>query len=206
MKKILVIAVFGFALVAATAGMLVFRGSAARESPSPNLTVEVSAKTAEALQKKIDAVKEAEDKPDHGGSIVELSDAELESYVLYSLAEDIPAKIDSIDVRLGQDTIGADTQITFNSNSTGNTVVDALIGGTHNLSVKGKFAGSGSRGKFDLQEVHVDGIPVPAILIQTLVNKYVKPKYPDVDLKEPFDLPYGIEEIKLDPGKATIVY
>ncbi len=206
MKKILVIAVFGFALVAATAGMLVFRGSAARESPSPNLTVEVSAKTAEALQKKIDAVKEAEDKPDHGGSIVELSDAELESYVLYSLAEDIPAKIDSIDVRLGQDTIGADTQITFNSNGTGNTVVDALIGGTHNLSVKGKFAGSGSRGKFDLQEVHVDGIPVPAILIQTLVNKYVKPKYPDVDLKEPFDLPYGIEEIKLDPGKATIVY
>ena len=85
-------------------------------------------------------------------------------------------------------------------------MVDALIGGTHNLSVKGKLVGHDGRGKFDLQEVHVDGIPVPAILIQTLINKYVKPKYPEVDLKEPFDLPYGIEEIKLDPGKATIAY
>ena len=110
---------------------------------------------------------------------MELSETELESYLLYSLKEDIPAQIDSADVQLGQDTVGLDTQITFTSNATGNPVVDALVGGTHNLFVKGKLVAQEGRGKFDLQDVRVDGIPVPNILIQSLIKRYVKPKYPD---------------------------
>jgi hypothetical protein len=101
--------------------------------------------------------------------------------------------------------VASDTQLTFN-NATGNAMFDALLGGTHNLFIKGKLAGDAGRGKFDLQEVRVDGIPVPTILIQTLFEKYVKPKYPEADLKEPFDLPWGIEQITLDAGKATVVY
>ena len=85
-------------------------------------------------------------------------------------------------------------------------MVDALVGGTHNLFLKGKLVGREGRGKFDLQEIRVDGIPVPTILIQTLFKKYVQPKYPEADLNEPFDLPWGIQEIRLEPGKTTAVY
>ena len=153
-------------------------------------------------------MKDAEDDPNHkrGSSHVELSEAELESYLLYSLKEDIPAQIDSADVQLGEETVALDTQITFASNATGNPMVDALVGGTHNLFVKGKLVGHQGRGKFDLQEVRVDSIPVPNVLIQALFKKYVKPKYPEADLNEPFDIPYGIWELKLRPGQATIVY
>ncbi|PYS27055.1 MAG: hypothetical protein DMG11_17715 [Acidobacteria bacterium] len=116
-------------------------------------------------------------------------------------------QIDSIKVQLAPGTIASDTQLTFNSNSTtGNPMVDAFLGGTHNVFIKGKLAGEDGRGKFDLQEVRVDGIPVPKILIETLIDKYVKPKYPQADLKEPFDLPWGIEEITIGQGKATVVY
>jgi hypothetical protein len=34
----------------------------------------------------------------------------------------------------------------------------------------------------------------------------VKPKYPDVDLKEPFDLPWGIDAIDVLQSKAKITY
>ena len=85
-------------------------------------------------------------------------------------------------------------------------VVDALVGGTHNLFLKGKLVGREGHGKFDLQEIQVDGIPVPNVLIQALIKRYVKPKYPEVDLNEPFDLPWNIQELKLEPGKATVVY
>ena len=209
MKKIVLIALFGLAIVATAAGVIVFRSSAAKEVSSPAPVVnDVSPKTAQLLQKKIDAIKAAEDdtKREDGSARVELSEEELESYVLYSLTEDIPAKIDTIDVQLGQDTVGADTQITFTSNATGNPMVDALVGGTHNLFLKGKFVTGEGRGKFDLQEIRVDGIPVPNVLIQALFKKYVKPKYPDADLNAPFEMPYGIEELKLEPGKATVVY
>jgi hypothetical protein len=205
MKKTVVISVAGLAAMI-LAGTIVFRTIAAKEASARQ--VEVSPKSAKSLQEKIDAIKKADQTPNRkaGSSRVEISDAEMESYLLYSLKDDIPAQIDSADVQLAAGTVGLETQITFPSNATGNPMADALVGGTHNLFLKGKLVGHEGRGKFDLQEIRVDGIPVPTILIQTLFKKYVKPKYPDADLNEPFDLPWGIQEIKLEPGRATVVY
>jgi len=206
MKKVVLAGLACLALMA-LAGIIVFRTIAAKETPG-ELSKDVSPKAAQVLQKKIDAVRGAAHDPNHkpGSKRLELSEAELESYLLYSLKDDIPAKIDSAEVQLGKDTISLDTEITFASNATGNAMVDALVGGTHSLFLKGKLIGQQSRGKFDLLEIRVDGIPVPVILIQTLLKKYVKPKYPEVDLNEPFDLPWGIQELKLEPGKGTVVY
>lgn len=205
MKKLIVIGIAGFA-VAAITGAVVVSTIAAKEEPEK--AVEVSAKSSKSLQDKIDAIKVAEADPrrHRGSSSVELSDAELESYLLYSLREDIPAQVDSADVQLEQDTVGLDTQITFTSNATGNPVLDTLVGGTHNLFVKGTLVTQTGVGKFDLLEVRVDGIPVPNVLIQALIKKYVTPKYPQVDMNQPFEMPWGIRELKVEPGKATVVY
>jgi hypothetical protein len=205
MKKLVSVCIAGL-LVIAIAGVIVFRTIAAKEEPRKN--GEVSEKAAKSLQQKIDAIQDAENNPKHkpGSTRVETSEVELESYLLYSLKEDIPAQVDSADVQLAQDTVALDTQITFSSNATGNPVFDALVGGTHNLFVKGKLVAREHRGKFDLLEVRVDGIPVPNLLIQSLMKRYVQPKYPDVDLNEPFDMPWGIQELKLEQGKAIVVY
>ncbi|HLH31952.1 MAG TPA: hypothetical protein VKY31_12180 [Terriglobia bacterium] len=204
MRKFVVFALAGLLLIA-LAGIVVFRSIAAKES---RFETEVSPKAAEVLQAKIDAIKNSENSPKHkpGSSRVQLSEAELESYLMYSLQEDIPAKVDAATVELGSNTVGLETQLTFNSNATGNPMVDALVGGTHNLLLRGKLVAEHARGKFDLQDARVDGIPVPNIFIQTLFKKYVKPKYPEADLSEPFDMPWGIEELKLESGKATVVY
>jgi len=206
MKKTILIAAAGIVVLAA-GGVIAFRSLSAEKASAAQANA-VSPKSAASLQVKIDAIKKADKMPDRplGASHVDLSEVELESYVLYSLAADIPAQIDSFDVQLGQDTVAADTQLTFAANATGNPVVDTFIGGTHNLFLKGRLVAREGRGKFDLEEVRVDGIPVPNILIQALVDRYVKPKYPEVDLKEPFEMPWGIEELKLEPGKATVVY
>ncbi len=207
MKKIVAVAILGIAVLAIV-GVIVIRGISAKGMPAAHTASEVSPQSAQSLQMKIDALKRANKNPDrhHGATRVELSEAELESYVLYSLKDDIPAQLDSIDVQLGLGTVAADTQLTFASNGTGNPMVDSLIGGTHTLFLKGKLVGEQGRGKFDLDEIRVDGIPVPKILIQTLFEKYVKPNYPEADLKEPFGLPWGIERLKLEQGKATVVY
>src|SRR2546422_9427645 len=162
MKKIALI-VIGSVAALAVAGVIAFYGMAAKGSASPGKAF--SEKSAQSLQAKIDAIKKAARTPGHkrGSSRVELSEQELESYVVYSLKEDIPAQIDSIDVQLVPDTVGSETQITFTSNATGSPVVDTLVGGTHNLSLKGKLTGHDGRGKFDLQQVQVDGIPVPNV-------------------------------------------
>ncbi len=201
MKKALLI--LAGALIVACMGAFVwwnlFEGSASARAG------EVSERSARELQVKIDDVKQTEAAGNQGKEI-EVSDTELESYVLYELRQDIPTQLDSIDVQLTPGAISADTQMTFDGLNTGNPVVDTLVTGTHNLFVKGKLAGVDSRGKFDLEEIRVDGIPVPKVLIESLFTKYVKPRFPDADLKEPFDLPWGIEQLTIEQGKAKIRY
>jgi hypothetical protein len=201
MKKTLWIA--SVALIVGVAAAAVFERSG-RPAPANG---EVSERVAQQLQQKIDAVKKAKNTAaEHRLQTVEVTEAELESYVLYRLRDDIPARIDSINVQLTPGAIAADTQLTFSPNSTGNTLVDTLLSGTHNLFIKGKLSGANHEGRFELDQVKVDGIPVPKLLIETLIKKYVKPKYPEVDLTEPFELPWNIDRITIEEGKAVIAY
>ena len=190
----------------AIAAFFVFRTISAQESAASSRTV--SKHAAESLQAKIDHIHKIDESGDrtHRDIETEVNETELESYVLFELKEKIPAQLDSIHVQLTPGAVAADTQLTFTSNATGNPMLDALVGGTHNLFVKGRLSGSASQGRFDLDEVRVDGIPVPKVLIQTLVDKYVKPKYPDVDLRAPFELPWGIRAVDVQTAKARIVY
>jgi hypothetical protein len=191
-------------VLAAVVGVAAKRFFVAEPVSAQNAVSERAAKT---LQEKIDAIQAAETaKNRQGTETIEVSEAELESYVLYSMRDQIPAKVDSIDVQLTPGTVAADTKLTFPSDSTGNPLVDVVVAGTHTFYLKGKLAASEGRGRFELQEVKVDGIPVPLVLIETLVDKYVKPKYPEVDLKEPFPMPWGMESLTIGMGKATIVY
>ena len=199
-KTVCVVAAVALATVAA---ILAFRLFSAQPMSAQN---DVSERTSKVLQAKIDAIRAVEKQGSTTRRTVEVSEPELESYVLYGLRNDIPARVESIDVQLTEGAVAADTKLTFPPDSTGNPLVDAFVEGTHTFFMKGKLAASAGRGRFELLEVKVDGIPVPNILIETLVAKYVNPKYPEVDLKEPFPMPWGMESLVITPGKATIAY
>lgn len=202
MKKIAPIGTVG--LIGTTVAILYF-GAVAASYVSPQN--EASEQAAKSLQAKIDAVKAAQNAgASRSRQTVEVSEVELESYMLFHLRDDIPARLDAVDVQLTDGAVAADTKMTFSPDTTGNAVMDLLISGTHSFFVKGKLSAAGSRGKFELEEVKVDGIPVPNVLIEMLITKYVKPKYPDVDLNSPFTMPWGIESLAITPGKTTIVY
>jgi hypothetical protein len=184
--------------------------TAARAPSTQSLPADTPEAAAASLQSKIDMVKKKAEETAANQSArptqeIEVSEAELAAYVMNSLRDQIPVQIDSIKVQLTEGAIGADTQLTMNE-PTGTGLIDALIGGRHNLFVKGKLSGAEHRGRFELDEVRVDGIPVPKILVETLVSKYVKPKYPNADLKQPFDLPWGIEKLTIEPKKARVTF
>src|SRR2546425_1046703 len=98
MKRLALIVVSGLALLA-VAGGIAFYGLAASGQSHPSKTI--SEKSAQSLQSKIDAIKKAADSTSHkhGSSRVLLSEGELESYVFYSLKDDIPAQLDRSEER-----------------------------------------------------------------------------------------------------------
>jgi hypothetical protein len=74
---------------------------------------DVSERTSKVLQAKIDAIRAVEKQSSTTRRTVEVSEPELESYVIYGLRNDIPARVDSIDVQLTEGAVAADTKLTF---------------------------------------------------------------------------------------------
>ncbi len=170
---------------------------------------EVSPEAAESLRLKIVDIITADETPSRASdaaATVEAGEIELESFVLFAMEDEIPARVDLVDVEIDRGLVSAETQLTFANETSGNPLLDLLIGGTHSFFVQGRLEAKGGRGKFDLRSVRVDGIPVPTLIIEALVDRYVTPKYPKVDLSKPFLVPWGIEEIILTSNLATITY
>ena len=202
MKKIVLIAALAFVAGVGVAGIFAVRGFVVE---SASAQAEPSEADSEALQAKVNAIKLGE-KAGEGRqpARVEVSESELESYVMFALRERIPARVDSIAVRLTPGSVAADTKLTFESNPTKNPMIDVLISGTHRFFLKGQLSAADGQGKCVLEEARVDGIPVPVVFIETLLEKYVKPRYPQVKLDQAFTMPWGIEALTITEGKATV--
>jgi len=186
------------------AAIVVFKSFPVRSASAGAQNAE---RAAASLESKINTIKKAgADKKRRERAKMDITEVELESYVMVYLRKDIPIQIESVRVHLTPGVVTADARLTIPAGTTGNTLLDALVTGTHNLLISGKLTTARGEGKFDLQSLSVDGIPVPNILIDALLRKYAKPKYPDVDLNEPFDLPWGIQSIDVGLGKATVTY
>ena len=198
-------------VAAAFAGGLWLGASTRAEEPTAEALEQfddISPEAAASLGRKIAAIRGAEG--DSGRTEPEAliaSEIELESFVLYSMADEIPAKVETIDIAIGNDLISAATELTFETEEgSGNPIVDALLGGTHSLFIEGRLTTDSGQGRFELQRVRVDGFPVPLLVIEALIRRFVTPRFPEVDLDSSFRIPWGIEEVGLTPGLATIGY
>jgi len=178
------------------------------QEPTPPFS-EISPAAADSLGRKINAIRLVEYSPERRASqdSLTVSDVEMESFVLYWMADEIPPRVESIDVTVEDGLISTDAELTLDEdNSSGNAVVDSLLGGTHRLRIGGALKGQDGKGEFELREVWIDGFRIPLFVVDLIVVGFVTPRYPEVDLDEPFDLPWGIDEIQLTSGLATIGY
>ena len=169
------------------------------------LQEQISFNAAEGLQRKIEGIKAKKEKTKR--EFVNVSEVEVESYVMFLLQQKkIPAKMEWVDVQFTPGNVATNVQLTLGPNTMGNYVVDKIIQGTHTLWVKGKFEGAGGRGKFDLESVRVDRLPVPVFLAEVVFNRLVKPMLPQADIRQPFQLPFGISSLTILPGKSVVLY
>jgi hypothetical protein len=193
---------------ALTLVVLLFTWSGAAAQTAPDFP-DISPAAADSLGGKIQAILRAEGSSDRESSedSVSVSEVEMESFVLYWMVDEIPPLVESIDVTVTEASISAAAQLTFDEeNSSGNSIVDGLLGGTHEFFVRGALQGQDGRGAFELLEVRVDGLGVPLFIVDLLVVAFVTPRFPDVDLNEPFDLPWGIESLLFSDGALSVGY
>lgn len=80
----------------------------------------------------------------------------------------------------------------------------SLFNGTHSVRVEADAAGSGGIAKVHARTVSIDGINVPRMALEYFINKYLKPKYPNVGIDSEFQLPDKIDIAVAGYHKLTV--
>ncbi|HEX6467324.1 MAG TPA: hypothetical protein VFZ99_08465 [Terriglobales bacterium] len=69
----------------------------------------------------------------------------------------------------------------------------ALFSGTHDITVNANADAEAGTGHVHVQSVSLDGVDIPRMALQLFIDRYLKPKYPDVGMDTDFKMPSRID-------------
>ena len=147
------------------------------------------------------------------GLTTPLSQREVNSYLRYDLAPQVPVGIaDPVITILGEGRLLGEAVVDLDAVSRANPPKGffdpmRLLTGRLPLRVQGVLATSSGTGRFSLESASLAGVPVPKSVLQTLLTHYSRSQEkPDgIGLDDPFALPAAIREIRVEPGRALVV-
>lgn len=80
----------------------------------------------------------------------------------------------------------------------------ALFTGVHDVNVVAQASAAQGVGHVRVESMSIDGVTVPRAAMEFFVNRYLKPKYPNVGLDTKFRMPSRIDVAVVGKNKATV--
>ena len=81
----------------------------------------------------------------------------------------------------------------------------AVLSGTQTLVADGRLIVGNGKGRYEVVSARFNDVWVPAWLVTAVVSTLTKRQHPNVDITEDFELPHGIRDIRVIPGKVEVV-
>jgi len=81
----------------------------------------------------------------------------------------------------------------------------SLFSGVHQVEVTSHGQGARGQARVHIDSVSIDGIGVPRIALQYFVDRYIKPKYPNLGLDSQFALPDRIDSATVGDHVLTVI-
>ena len=81
----------------------------------------------------------------------------------------------------------------------------SIFTGAHEVVVVAHAHGAGGRGLVHVDSVSLDNVEVPRFLLELFVEKFLKPRYPDLGLDSEFALPDRIDRAEVGKHEITLV-
>jgi len=136
---------------------------------------------------------------------IRVTEAEANSYVAYEWAGMFPPGVSQVRMTFrpsrpqGSAVVDFDkVKETFGSPS--NPLADYLLRGVHTVAAEGIFTAAGGIGQFQLEAVSLDGVPLPQMVVDFLIDRYLKRMVPQADPNRPFRLPFAIDKVIVEEG------
>ena len=169
------------------------------------------------MRQKIERIVQAEravpQRQAPAGLTTPLTQREVNSYLRYDLASQVPAGIaEPVITILGEGRLLGEAVVDLDAVSRANPPKGffdpmRLLTGRLPLRVQGVLATSRGTGRFSLESASLAGVPIPKSVLQTLLSHYSRSQdKPDgIGLDDPFALPAAIREIRVEPGRAIVL-
>jgi hypothetical protein len=143
---------------------------------------------------------------------IPVSDAELNSYLRYMAADQIPVGIvEPVLNALGEGRVSGravvDLDLVRKQKQRGWLDPLGYLTGRLPVTAAGRLTTKDGKGQFQLESADISGVAVPKTVLQELVGYYSRtPENPaGIDMDAPFELPARIREIRVGSGTSTIV-
>lgn len=138
-----------------------------------------------------------------------LTESELNAYLRYHLARERREDIKSVQVNLREDsfltTLVVDLDhVQMQGDTSALALLGSLLSSTQKLEVEGTLKTADGRARYEVLSAHLNGIPVPASVVNSLLSSAGRKQHPPFDPTQPFDLPWNIKRLEVRPGLVTI--
>jgi hypothetical protein len=81
----------------------------------------------------------------------------------------------------------------------------SVFSGVHEVVVTAHASGVRREGVVHVDSVSLDGVEVPSFVLEMFVEKYLKPKYPNIGIDSRFALPARVDSATVGLHKVTII-
>jgi hypothetical protein len=147
------------------------------------------------------------------GSRVEVTEAELNSYLNLTYASQMPEGVTDVAFGFDAGQLEARAMVDLErargeAPALGSWSPMALLGGNLPVELKGSLTGDDGFATLQLESVTVGSLPVPlSVLAGVVASSTQTPRRPrGFDIFAPFRLPYAVKKVRLESGRAWLEF
>jgi hypothetical protein len=166
----------------------------------------VNADRAAACQRKLQHVESNGALAHPDPSPTEFSEQEINAYFASGKVE-LPAGVQSVAFQGQPGMVIGTARVDFDQLKAGKNTYNPLLSvfsGLHDVVVATHAHGAGRQGFVHVDSVSLDGVEVPEFVLQLFVDKYLKPKYPEIGIDSRFALPSRVDAATVGLHKVTL--
>ena len=161
---------------------------------------------AASFQRKLDHVQSNGAQPHPDPAPTEFSEQEINAYFASGNVK-LPAGVRSVVFQEQPGIIIGNSQVDFDQLKTGKNSYNPLLSifsGVHDVVATAHAYGAKGEGFVHVDSVSLDGVEVPQFVLQLFVEKYLKPKYPNIGLDSRFALPARVDATTVGLHRVTL--
>ncbi len=141
------------------------------------------------------------------GQTFTIPESDLNAFIRQQIEQARVAAVESIAVTLSTGTFDSTVVVDFDKLETEETVgsmVKSMFKGKQTLQLVGSVYGKAGLVHYETESASMNGIPLPASVVDMLLSSIGKKQQPPFDPTEPFPLPKGVKTLVVEPGKVVM--